>query len=136
MCCDHTDLPLLRFLWSFKFWQIAVPILWITRCCTILNDDFQRVPLVLIQQVIDGTSARSPYAFTFAFPARRARQSPKDDCAKRKNHEPADCGRVHRARKVKEPPGTARKLLLVQQGCCLPAGLETDSATRAFARAG
>jgi len=63
----------LGFLSSFKFGQIAVSILRITRCCTILNNDFQRVPLVFIQQVIDGTSARSPYAFAFTFAARRTR---------------------------------------------------------------
>ena len=36
---------------------------------------------------------------------------------------------------VKEPPGHSRGLLLVQQGCCLPAGLEAGSATRAAVRA-
>src|SRR5258708_28342993 len=32
-------------------------------------------------------------------------------------------------------PGLCRGLLLVQQGCCLPAGLEAGSATRAAVRA-
>src|SRR6516225_6119911 len=36
---------------------------------------------------------------------------------------------------VKEPPGHSRGLMLVQQGCCLPAGLEAGSATRAAVRA-
>ena len=35
----------------------------------------------------------------------------------------------------KRAPGHSRGLLLVQQGCCLPAGLEADSATRAVSRA-
>src|SRR5207247_4004516 len=35
----------------------------------------------------------------------------------------------------KRAPGHSRGLLLVQQGCCLPAGLEAGSATRAAVRA-
>src|SRR5216117_600744 len=35
----------------------------------------------------------------------------------------------------KRAPGHSRGLLLVQQGCCLPAGLEAGSATRAVSRA-
>src|SRR5437870_11098217 len=35
----------------------------------------------------------------------------------------------------KRPPAVSRGLLLVQQGCCLPAGLEAGSATRAVSRA-
>src|SRR5215471_3745868 len=44
-------------------------------------------------------------------------------------------GRCFRGYTEKEPPAVSRGLLLVQQGCCLPAGLEAGSATRAAVRA-
>src|SRR5215471_12439255 len=44
-------------------------------------------------------------------------------------------GRCFRGYTEKEPPAVSRGLLLVQQGCCLAAGLEAGSATRAAVRA-
>src|SRR5262245_57874306 len=44
-------------------------------------------------------------------------------------------GRCFRGYTEKKPPAVSRGLLLVQQGCCLPAGLEAGSATRAAVRA-
>src|SRR5262249_50527583 len=44
-------------------------------------------------------------------------------------------GRCFRGYTEKKPPAVSRGLFLVQQGCCLPAGLEACSATRAVSRA-